>query len=101
VGVVLVIFIGMGGFNPLNLTPVEAIQMFFFWTTCVAMLAAWRWDLIGGAISTASILLFFAVEFSLTGRFPKGVVFNLMWLPGFLFVVSGLMKRHTSATWWS
>jgi hypothetical protein len=75
VGFVLVILIGEGGFNPLKLRPVEAVQMTLFLTTCVGLVIAWRWPFVGGAISTGGVLLFFAVEFAVTGGFPKGLVF--------------------------
>jgi len=97
VGLVLVIFLGNGGFNPLALRPVEAIQMTLFLTTCIGLVIAWRWPLTGGAISTVGILLFFAIEFVVAGRFPKGPVFPLMLLPGILFLLSSFLKRRTSA----
>jgi hypothetical protein len=93
VGIVLVTFFGVGGFNPLKLTAVEAIQMLLFLATCLWMTAAWRWELIGGAIATAAIVSFFAVEFVVTGGFPKGLTFLLMLLPGLLFLLSGVMTR--------
>jgi hypothetical protein len=97
VGLVLVILIGEGGFNPLKLRLVEAIQMALFLTTCIGVVIAWRWPFIGGAISTGGILLFFAVEVAVTGSFPKGLVFHLMPLPGILFLLSGFIGRRMSA----
>jgi hypothetical protein len=97
VGLVLVMFIGEGGFAPLKLGPTEVVQMTFFLATCVGMVIAWRWPFVGGAISTGGILLFFAVEFAITGGFPKGLVFPLMLLPGLLFVLSGFISRRMSA----
>jgi hypothetical protein len=93
---VLVILIGEG-FNPLKLRPVEAIQMTLFLTTCIGLVIAWRWPFIGGAISTGGILLFFAVEFAVTGSFPKGLVFHLMLLAGLLFLLSGFISRRMAA----
>ncbi len=97
VGLVLVIFVGEGGFNPLKLGAVEAIQMTLFLTTCVGLVIAWRWPVVGGAISTGGILLFFAVEFAVTGGFPKGLAFHLMLLPGILFLLSGFIRRRMAA----
>jgi hypothetical protein len=37
VGLVLVMFIGEGGFNPLKLVAVEAVQMTVFLTACVGL----------------------------------------------------------------
>jgi hypothetical protein len=94
VGLTVVIYIGEGGFNPLDLTPVETIQMLFFWVACAGMVAAWRWELVGGAISLAAILAFFAVQFLVTGGFPKGLVIHLILLPGLLFIISSLMRGN-------
>jgi hypothetical protein len=92
VGVVIVIFVGQG-FNPLRLTRTEAVQMVFFGTTCAGMLIGWRWEVLGGALATMGIALFFATEYSLTGRFPHGFMFHLMLLPGVLFLVSGALRK--------
>lgn len=97
VGLVLVIFIGEGGFDPLKLRPIEALQMALFLSTCLGMVIAWRWPLSGGAISTIGILLFFAIEFALAGRFPSGPIFHLMLVPGILFLLSAFLQRRTSA----
>jgi len=92
VGLVLVILIGEGGFNPFKLRQVEAIQMILFLTTCVGLIVAWRWPLVGGVISTGGMLLFFAVEFAVAGRLPNGLVFPLMLLSGILFLLSAFIR---------
>ena len=74
VGLVVVIFIGQGGFNPLKLKGVEPIQMVFFWTACIGMVVAWRWQVIGGALSLGGMILFFAVEFATHGGLPGGLL---------------------------
>ena len=94
IGLVLVIFIGEGGFNPLKLTPIEAIQMLLFLTTCVGLVIGWRWPFLGGLISTGGMLVFSAVEFSKAGKLPKGFVFILMLLTGILFLLSGFIRRR-------
>jgi hypothetical protein len=95
VGLVLVIFIGEG-FNPLKLKGVEVIQMIFFWTACIGMVIAWRWQVIGGALSLGGMILFFAVEFFVTGGFPRLPVLYLMLLPGILFLMDSLIRRRMS-----
>jgi hypothetical protein len=97
VGLVVVTFVGVGGFNPLRLSPVGAIQMTLLWTTCAGLIVAWRWPFLGGAIATGGILLFFAVEFAVTGYFPRGLVFYLMLLPGVFFLFSAAIGRRRSA----
>jgi len=91
--IVLLIFIGEGGPNPLKLKPVEAIQMTFFLSTCIGWVVGWRWPLIGGAISTGALLLFFAVERAVSGGFPRGLFFYLLLLPGFLFLLNAFLNR--------
>jgi hypothetical protein len=93
VGLVLLIYVGEG-FNPLNLTATEALQHALFLTTCVGLVVGWRWPLAGGAMSAGGMLLFFAVEFALTGKFPRGPVFHLMLLTGILFLLSGFISRR-------
>jgi hypothetical protein len=98
VGLVLLFFFGTGGFNPLKLTAIEAVQMIFFLTTCIGLVIAWRWELTGGAIATAAMLLFYCTELAVTGGFPRGWVFRLMLLPGFFFLISGLLEKRSSST---
>ena len=95
VGLVLVIYIGEGGFNPLKLSTVEGVQHLFFFTALAGMILAWRWPLTGGVISTFAILMFFAIEFAVTGRLPHGL-FPLIPLPGILFLLSAFIRRRTS-----
>jgi hypothetical protein len=94
VGLVLVILVGEG-FNPFKLKPVEATQMTFFLAACTGLVVAWRWPLIGGTMATGGMILFFADEFAATARFPTGLVFYLMLLPGILFLLSGILRRGT------
>jgi hypothetical protein len=96
VGLVLAIYIGEGGPTPFKLSALEAIQMVFFWTTCLGMVAALRWQVLGGAISAAGMLLFLTVELGAIGRLPRGAVFYLMLLPGILFMVSGFLRKRTA-----
>ena len=96
VGVVIVIFIGEG-FNPLRLKGIEVLQMVLFWTACVGMVLAWRWPVIGGALSLGGMILFFTVELAVTGGFPRGLFFYLMLLPGILFLADGFISRRVSA----
>jgi hypothetical protein len=100
VGLIVVMFVGVtldGGFHPLRLKGVEPIQMIFFWTACIGMVIAWRWSVLGGALSFGAMILFFAVELAVNGRLPGGLVLYLMLLPGILFLVDGFIRRQRSA----
>ncbi len=99
VGLVLVIFVGVtldGGFNPLKLRGVEPIQMVFFWIACIGMVVAWRWPFVGGAIATAGILLFYAVDVVVRSRFLNNLYFDLMLLAGILFLLSAITRKRMS-----
>jgi hypothetical protein len=100
VGLVLVMFIGItldGGVHPLELKGVEPLQMAFFWTACLGMAVAWRWEVVGGALCLGGMTLFFAVEFAVNGGLPGGLVLYLMPLPGILFLVDGFIRQGLAA----
>jgi hypothetical protein len=97
VGLVLVIFIGealANGFNPLHLKRIEAIQMTFFWTACLGMVLAWRWQAIGAALSLGGMILFFAVEIAARNGLPHALVLYLMLVPGILYLLSEFLRRR-------
>jgi hypothetical protein len=97
VGLVLLIGVGTGGFNPLAFSPIEAVQMGLFLTACAGLVAGWRWPVVGGGLATAATALFYAVEAVVTGAFPRGAVFPLFLVAGVLFLVSGLLRRRRPA----
>jgi hypothetical protein len=61
------------------------------------MVVAWRWQRIGGALSLGGMILFFAVEFAINGRLPRGFILHLMLLPGILFLLSSSLSRRRAA----
>jgi hypothetical protein len=58
---------------------------------------AWRWLVVGGALATAGMLCFFAVESAVTGGPPRGLVFHLMLGTGLLFLLSAFVGRRRAA----
>ena len=60
------------------------------------MMVAWRWQVIGGALSLGGMILFFAIEYAVRGGLPKGLILPLMLLPGVLFLLSSLIRRRMS-----
>jgi hypothetical protein len=97
VGLVVVIYVGQGGFNPLKLKAVELTQMIFLWTACIGMVVAWRWQVLGGALSLGGMILFFTVEVAMNGRLPRGLFLYLLLVPGILFLLSGLFRRSRAS----
>ncbi len=99
-GLVLIMVVGLavaGRFHPLRVSGVGPVQMMFFWAACVGMAAAWRWEVIGGAISLGGVLLFFAAELAVKGGLPQGPLLYLMVLPGILFLLSSLVSKRVPA----
>jgi hypothetical protein len=85
VGIVLLFFIGEG-FNPLRLTPHEALMMALFWTALVGLLVGWRREGLGGALTVGSLLVFGFLEWLKTGSLRQLLPFAIIGLPGLLFL---------------
>ena len=91
----LIADIAEGGTNPVKLNLRDAFNLTWLFTACIGMVVAWRWPLIGGGITTAAILLYYAVSL-VTGSFLNNLYFNLMLLAGILFMVSAFVRRRKS-----
>jgi hypothetical protein len=96
VGIVLLFLVGTGGFNPFTLSSAEGLELAFFLTACLGMVTAWRWESIGGIIAIVGIALFIGTEFALKGGLPRGWMFYLMFLPGFLFILDSFLRRRVT-----
>jgi hypothetical protein len=93
----LVAHVAEGGLNEFRLTLKEAVLMVLLLTTCIGLVLAWRWSLIGGATATAGMILFYAVEFFVSGHRPlNNLYFNLMLFTGILFLLSAIIRRRVS-----
>lgn len=95
VGLVVVFFIGEGGFNPLRATRHESLQMLSVLLTCAGLLAAWRWELFGGGLAVGGMLLFYVLDFAAQGHFPRGWVFGAIGLNGMLFILAWLISTRS------
>ena len=61
----------------------------------IGMGIAWRWELLGGLITIASIAAFYAWDFILSGRPPSSAIFIVLGLPGLLFVLASILDRDS------
>jgi hypothetical protein len=59
--------------HSLKITGLEAMQAMFIWAVCIGLVVAWRWATIGGVISVAGMILFFALAFVGNGGLPGGL----------------------------
>jgi hypothetical protein len=61
---------------------------------CLGTILAWRWEVIGGGIALASLIAFYLLHFAVSKRFPKGVAFLTLTVPGLLFLVCGVSEQR-------
>lgn len=62
----------------------------------VALLLAWRWHRIGGALAILCMLAFYGIHRAQTERWPEGAWFLVLASPALLFLLAGLLPS-TSA----
>ncbi|NIN68678.1 MAG: hypothetical protein GTO63_29025 [Anaerolineae bacterium] len=65
--------------------------VFFPIGTFAGMILAWRWELLGGALTVASMAGFYLALRIMDDRFPRGPYFLLIAAPGFLFLSAWAM----------
>lgn len=92
VALIVVFVMGEGIAHPPTGPWTVWVQLIAMLITCIALLAAWRWEIPGGAAAVGAMLLFYGVELAGSGRLPGGWVFPTMFLPGLLFVFCGLRE---------
>jgi len=84
--------------NVANIAPGEWLLWGGFVLSLVGYVLLWKWELIGGIVALGGIVLFYAVNFALSRKFPGGWVIPLFFLPGFLSIVCWLTEcRATSS----
>ena len=89
-GLVLLFFIGEGGFNPVAMTVRESVLMVFFLLTGLGLVVAWRWEAVGGALAILSLALFYVANWLFSGQYPRGWAFAAMIMPALLFLLCSL-----------
>jgi hypothetical protein len=85
---------GEDGIKPSRVAPHEWVGLAFFpFGVAVGMLVGWWNEKLGGIISIASLAAFYLIYGGLVrGSVAMGWYFVVFTLPGFLFLLSGLMK---------
>ncbi len=89
VGVFAMIAAGEG-MQPSLLSRSEMLMFIALFVALAGMIVAWRHEGLGGAMSVAGVMSFYLLNFAATGRFPAGLFFPLLFVPGLLFL----------ACWW-
>lgn len=92
-GVYLLFYFGEGmqnGFlNPFTQSFSVQLQLFGIFICFVGIFAAWRLEFIGGLIVLSGIVLFYAVNYSVSGRWPGGPVFPVFYIVAALHLLCG------------
>lgn len=88
-------FIFGEGFNPGKVVFKEWIGLLFFpFGMGVGLLIGWRYELLGGIISVGSLLGFYLIYgLLISGSIAQGWAFLFFAIPGFVFLLSGLLKK--------
>jgi hypothetical protein len=91
--VVLVLMIAIGEGMPNPFTQPLAVQIGFLALALIVMgiVAGWRWEFFGGILSTAGWCLFVG---SVVGAKGPNLFIYLLALPGILYLLSALLRRH-------
>ena len=93
VGIILMFMIGEG-FNPVHMSPDERwLVLGFPIGVCIGMIVGWFSEGLGGGITIASLLFFYAVHYAHRGKLPGGGWFLLFSSGGLLYLVSWLYAR--------
>jgi hypothetical protein len=75
------------GINPSN--PGEAVGLVFYpLGICAGMIVAWWRERLGGVITVASLIIFYAIHVATAGRLPAGWAWIVLAMPGFLFLLA-------------
>ncbi len=80
--------------NVQNIAPGEGWLSCGFVLSLVGFALLWKWELTGGIVALGGIVLFYAVNFALSGKFPGGWVFLMFYLPGFFSITCWWMERR-------
>ncbi len=82
-GLVLLITTGEG-IDPSELTLTTGLMSVAFFAAIAGMLVLWRWELIGGMMVLVGMMVFYVINFAVSGKLPSGWVFPLCFMPGIL-----------------
>lgn len=98
VGIVLLFAFGEGLHSPsAPWAPRDlALGVFFPFGVCLGMIAAWRWEALGGGITIGSLAAFYLVHRLLSSCFPRGFALAAFAAPGFLFLICWLWTRSST-----
>jgi hypothetical protein len=92
--IVIVIFVSGTGVNLAHLQAGELARAASFFLAWLGLILAWRWDGIGGALIIAGILLFYVLDYFVTGSVLRFWLFLIFFLPGVMLLYCWWQTRH-------
>ena len=97
IGLILAFLVGEG-FHPSQIKAHEWLGLIFFpLGITVGMVLAWWREGLGGAITVASLAVFYVIHIATSGALP-GLAFLVFAMPGFLFLACWAMARSAPAS---
>ena len=87
-------------FNPALFTPRELLQFLFFSLgISTGLIIAWWMEGLGGGIAIGSLLMFYVINFTASGKLPRGWALWAFTAPAFLFLLNWLQTQrpHSNA----
>ena len=92
---ILFFFLGGEEFDPAQVTAPEWASLIFFPTgVTFGLVMAWRRETLGGAITVVSLAAFYVLNGFLGHVMSPGWAFVALVVAGFLFLLSGTLKRR-------
>jgi hypothetical protein len=76
------------GPNPFQMGPAELGLLVTLFAAVAGMLLGWRWEVAGGALVMAGMLLFFAINRLGSGSWPGGWFVWVLPMPGVLYLLA-------------
>jgi hypothetical protein len=95
IGIVLAFILGEGLDSVTWTLRETALFCCFPLAVLAGLAAAWKWPAAGGAMVILGIVAFYMLHFAFSGRFPSGIAFILIALPGWLFILSSMLAHVT------
>lgn len=102
IAMVLLVYVGEGGFNPFQLTWNEAVLMTAFWVAIAGLAVAWWSEWLGGSLAVGGMLVYYFGHRWIAGTWPAGWAFRLIALTGALVLLVACLgpSRTKNANAW-
>ncbi len=91
-GLILMFCIGERA-NPVTILAETPFATIFFFTSCVGLTLAWKWEGLGGLLVVGGMAAWKARVFDIWSWVPTGPAFAVIAAPGVIFLAAWWLKR--------